>query len=184
MKFNALRNGVAVISCLLLTVLVADKFEVDEAKTFTGRYRVVDGDSLALGKTRFRLLGIDAPELSQTCTRSGQSWQCGAEAKQSLASLSSGDLDCKGRRRDKYGRQLVTCFRGELNVNRELVLRGMAVSFGDYEAEERRAREAHAGVWAGDFARPGEWRRSHKAGFEDEAPHMPSFLRQFFGGES
>ncbi|MEH6727511.1 MAG: thermonuclease family protein, partial [Hyphomicrobiales bacterium] len=49
--------------------------------------RVVDGDSLAIGQKRLRLVGIDAPELQQTCLRDGKAVQCGLMAKQHLAAL-------------------------------------------------------------------------------------------------
>ena len=35
----------------------------------TGDVRVIDGDTIAVGETRIRLEGIDAPETAQTCQR-------------------------------------------------------------------------------------------------------------------
>lgn len=37
------------------------------AQTYTGPVDVIDGDTLVMTGERFRLLGIDAPELDQTC---------------------------------------------------------------------------------------------------------------------
>lgn len=185
MKFNLLRDCVVALCFLILLLLIGLKLRDDAAATFTGHYRVVDGDSLALGKMRFRLLGIDAPELSQTCMRDGQAWACGEAAKKRLGGyFADGGIDCKGGRKDKYQRLLVTCFKQGLNINREMVRQGMAVTFGDYEAEERQARERRAGLWASDFVRPGDWRRVHKGGFADEAPETPSLLRRLFGGRN
>jgi len=47
---------------------------------------VIDGDSLRTGSEEIRLVGIDAPELRQTC-RDGQDreWSCGRAAKARLA---------------------------------------------------------------------------------------------------
>jgi endonuclease YncB( thermonuclease family) len=45
-----------------------------------------------------------------------------------------------------------------------MVRQGMAVSFGAYHAEEAQAREARAGVWAGSFERPKDYRRDERAG--------------------
>lgn len=183
MKISILRDGGVAACFLVLLFLISQKIEADALKTFTGRYRVVDGDSLALGKARFRLLGIDAPELSQICRRDGTPWNCGETAKQRLAALiGAGNIDCKGGHKDKYGRLLVTCFAGGVNVNREMVRVGMAVTFGGYEAEERKARDAHAGIWASDFIRPADWRRTNKAGV-DEEPGEPAFPWSLFGGE-
>ena len=36
----------------------------------TGKPRVVDGDTIHIGKTKIRLHGIDAPETKQECYRS------------------------------------------------------------------------------------------------------------------
>jgi endonuclease YncB( thermonuclease family) len=184
MKINILRDGGLAACFLVLMFLISQKIEADAVKTFTGRYRVVDGDSLALGKTRFRLKGIDAPELSQVCQRDGRPWNCGEAAKEHLSTfIGTGNVDCKGGRRDKYGRLLVNCFADDLNINREMVRVGMAVSFDDYEPDERKARDARAGIWASDFTRPVDWRRANKAGM-DEEPHAPSFPWNLFGGGS
>jgi endonuclease YncB( thermonuclease family) len=184
MKIKLLRDGGVAACFLVLMLLIAMKVNDDAARTFTGRYRVVDGDSLELGATRLRLLGIDAPELSQTCNRDGVPWRCGEAAKARLASfVGAGHIECRGSRKDKYERLLVTCFDKALNINSEMVRLGMAVTFGGYEMEEMRAREAHLGLWAGDFTRPIDWRRVHKAGTREE-PHVPSFLRKLLSGNN
>lgn len=50
------------------------------AQVHLGRAVAVDGDSLNMGDMRFRLLGIDALEARQACTRRGEAWACGEEA--------------------------------------------------------------------------------------------------------
>ena len=41
-----------------------------------GSPNVTDGDTIRIGETRIRLEGIDAPEMSQRCTRGdGSGWQ-------------------------------------------------------------------------------------------------------------
>jgi hypothetical protein len=48
------------------------------AETLSGIPKVVDGDTLELGKERIRLYGIDAPETKQLCKNSkGQDYACG-----------------------------------------------------------------------------------------------------------
>lgn len=184
MNFNGLRNGGVALCFLALLALIAMKIEADAAKSFTGPYRVGDGDSLARGKTRLRLLGIDAPELHQSCLRQNIAWKCGEASRQMLASLVEGKpVQCRGSREDKYKRLLVTCRNGDQNINREMIRRGMAVSYGDYEAEEKQARAERVGLWASDFAKPVDWRRSHNAGMDDEDAHVPSFFRRLFGME-
>jgi len=48
------------------------------AETIAGRASVIDGDTLEIAGKQIRLLGIDAPESSQTCTDSrGSRYRCG-----------------------------------------------------------------------------------------------------------
>ncbi|MDB5523847.1 MAG: nuclease SNase-like protein [Rhizobium sp.] len=186
MKFSVLHSGVVAVCFLALMLLIAMKVETDAARTFNGRYRVADGDSLSLGHDRLRLLGIDAPELKQTCRRDGEVWRCGEAARQTLASLVEGRaVMCKGDRKDKYQRMLVTCRDGDININRQMVRRGMAFSFGDYQRDEDAAKSAHIGLWSGKVERPSDWRRTHahSAAMEDEGPHLPSFFQRLFGGQ-
>ena len=133
-----------------------------------GAFRVLDGDSLELGTQRYRLQGIDAPEFTQTCRTDGGSWPCGREAARQLRQLINlGGTACIGGEIDKYGRLLVVCRQGETDINRQMVLEGWAVSFGNYEAEERLAHQNGRGVWAGEFERPRDWRELHGAADED-----------------
>lgn len=56
------------------------------AQTLSGPARVVDGDTLQLGRTYVRLFGIDAPEAGQTCG----DWLPGPEAAAALAAFIAG----------------------------------------------------------------------------------------------
>ena len=182
MKINLLRDIVVTACFLVLLALIAMKVKADAVETLGGHYRVVDGDSLALSDRRLRLIGIDAPELTQTCKLHATSWRCGEAAKAMLQTLvDQGPTTCKGDRKDKYGRLLVACIAKGMNINREMVRRGLAVAFGGYEREEAEARQAHIGIWAADFVRPVDWRRSHHLVKEDE-PHRLPFLDWIFGG--
>ena len=53
--------------------------------TFSGRARVVDGDTLEVGGKRIRLHGVDAPESRQSCIAAGRRWPCGERATRALA---------------------------------------------------------------------------------------------------
>lgn len=52
---------------------------------------VVDGDTIELNGTKYRLHGIDTPEAGQKCSATGGgTWRCGDAATDALTSLVSG----------------------------------------------------------------------------------------------
>ena len=123
----------------------------------------IDGDTLVMDGRRIRLRGMDAPELAQTCRRDAQVWRCGEEARAALRALiANRTVDCAPKGRDRYERVLAICGVDGTDVGAELVRRGLAVSFGAYLDEEREARAARRGVWAGPFETPQAWRRRHE----------------------
>lgn len=151
------------------------------AGPLTGRVdRVVDGDTLDLAGHRIRLVGLDAPELQQTCTAAdGGEWRCGEAARSALRTLAGdADLTCLPAGGDRYGRTLATCRAGTLDLAEALVGEGLAVASGRYGAAEAGARSAGRGLWAGRFVEPAEWRRG--AG-RDEADGVgnPSRFERF-----
>ena len=124
-----------------------------------GKPRLVDGDSFHLAGEEVRLVGIDAPEGRQNCTRDGGSWPCGEESRRKLAQLIGAQpISCKARERDQHGRLLAVCSVGSTNLNREMVASGMALAYGNYQSEESEARRSRRGLWSGEFERPRDWR--------------------------
>ncbi len=175
--------GVTLAILMLLLVIVArnDRFET---RTLGGQAVVNDGDSLTLLGERIRLRGIDAPEYSQTCTRAGQTYPCGRDARFALKRLlEAGELSCEGWERDRYDRLLAVCSAGGIDLNRRQVEQGWAISYGDYLDAERTAKAAKRGMWSGEFERPRDWRDRH--GSAGELEHNAwqaaiNWLRQLF----
>ncbi|APO67910.1 nuclease SNase-like protein [Rhizobium gallicum] len=168
--FETIRDGVTAFAMLALIWLIAAKLNDKPDTVHAGQFHAADGDSLTIGAERMRLKGIDAPELNQICERGGRRWACGREAKETLQGLVAGrDTRCGGAERDQYDRLLVVCRSGGIDLNGEMVARGMAVSYGNYEREEERARAERAGLWAGTFERPRDVRdhQHRQSGFED-----------------
>ena len=166
-----IRDGFLTAAFLGLVWLAADKLADTAEERMSGQARVVDGDTLVLGKERIRLLGIDAPERAQMCVRPAGDWACGHEASRHLARLIGDDgVICRGGSRDRYGRSLSTCTSGGEVLNARMVSDGYAVAFGGYEREQAEARRAGRGIWSGSFDLPKEWRAKH--GGMAEAPHM------------
>jgi len=149
----------------VIALLPGPRHEADASRPLGGaQVTVVDGDSLRADGKNIRLIGIDAPELRQTCRDArGRDWACGRAAKARLVALvSSGDVACTARGRDRYGRTLAVCSgRGFADLGDTLVREGHAVDFGGYFSAEQEARQARRGLWDGSFERPQDWRRSH-----------------------
>ena len=167
-----------------------------QANIITGPATVIDGDTLDMTGTRIRLLGIDAPESAQSCTREGQPWACGEEATATLREIiATGALTCTALGTDVYGRTLATCENAVFDVGREMVRRGMAVPSrdapADYEAATDIARQMKFGLWLGEFQRPDEWRAANPqamarferanstAGVERQASSRPAPERRY-----
>lgn len=134
----------------------------------SGQAMVVDGDTLEISSRRIRLFGIDAPELSQTCDRNGESWACGqASADELRAMIGNYELSCDGYETDVYGRLLAVCTVSGISLNRTMVAEGWATAFRryseDYVADEARARASQLGLWSSSFMSPEEFRMAADA---------------------
>lgn len=151
----------AVVAIALAVGLVGISLLI-RGEDISGAVRVVDGDSLELDGRRIRLKGIDAPELSQTCERRGASYRCGEVARDALRDMTrAGPASCRITGTDRYQRSLAICIVLSDDLGAALVRRGLAVSYGGYQGEEREARSRHLGLWDGTFEVPSEWRRRH-----------------------
>jgi endonuclease YncB( thermonuclease family) len=158
------------IVLLALLTLVVVRVQGIETVNWAEIAKIVDGDSLELNGERIRLEGIDAPEFDQVCLLGGKKQPCGHEAWRRLIALAgTGRLSCTGWQRDKYDRLLGVCQASGQEVNREMVRSGWAVAYGAYRAEEKEARKARLGLWAGEFQRPQDFRRMK--GDLLESPH-------------
>ena len=163
--------GVGVVAVLVKVSIGAGEARavavIPPAGELVGPVRVIDGDTIDLAGTRIRLEGIDAPETGQTCGRKWfGTWDCGNEATRVLVNLTEGRaVKCHGRSLDKYGRLLGVCYVNGLDINAEMVRRGMAWAFVKYSqsyvAVEAEARAVRAGIWQGN-AEPAWVYRQHR----------------------
>jgi len=136
---------------------------------------VKDGNTIQLGEVIYRLDGIDAPELDQTCIDDqADPWTCGVEAREQLTKLIGG----KPVRCDDLGpdnifnkRHIGLCtVEGEsTSLNQLLIRQGFALDFepsakGRFLQDEAGARDARLGLWKGCFVAPQEFRLGQKDG--------------------
>ena len=131
---------------------------------------VVDGDTVRVDGTLYRLHGVDAPEKNQVCRRNGTDWLCGQEAAAYLRKLvADRPVRCRERDRDRYGRIVAVCWAGGLELNREIVRAGLAWAYTayarDYEDAELEAQIGRRGIWAAEEAQPAwKWRAQKRRG--------------------
>jgi endonuclease YncB( thermonuclease family) len=135
-------------------------------REFVGSVRVVDGDTVSMRGRRLRLAGIDAPERAQTCTRDGKTWNCGERSSEALANwIGERILICLGSAIDKYGRPVVRCTVGGVDVAAWSTGNGWSlagpIGSTEYKQYEDQARRMRQGIWSGEFIPPWEWRAAH-----------------------
>jgi endonuclease YncB( thermonuclease family) len=127
--------------------------------------QVTDGDSLKQGGKTYRLWGIDAPELAQTCA---DGWPAGKLAATRLQALTAGrSIVCQEKDRDRYGRIVAICRASGEDLGAVLVREGLAWAFvrysSDYVGEEVKAKADRLGVHAHGCQPAWEWRAQQRA---------------------
>lgn len=169
-KTVASRLGKVLALLLVLgVVLLIERYCSVATEPFGPDARIVsiDGDSLrAANGDEYRIFGIDAPELQQSCKEAnGKSWACGRAAKVKLTKLiKGGDVACEVRDKDRYGRYVAVCSAaGVPDLGQAVVRAGYAIDLGrkfgnPYAAEQAEAEAAKRGIWRGSFERPADWR--------------------------
>lgn len=123
---------------------------------------VVDGDTIylkqaVLGTTKVRLLSIDTPETNYNGQNQGHhAYDATNYLKQLLPAGTKITLVTDTDEKDSYGRLLAHVFKGTLDVNKEMLLKGHAVTyyiwpnmkyFVEYRDAMQQARQAGLGIW-------------------------------------
>ena len=142
---------------------------IAQAADISGVPKIREGDQLQIGNHRIRLGGIAAPAVDQLCLNTkGERWTCGVAARDELIKRFGGkSWTCQTRPvTDRRGRTFARCQADGEDIQKWLVSNGWALAAvrisRDYEAEEKAAREAKAGMWQGAFIAPWDWRVRNK----------------------
>ena len=156
----AIQVGIAIMA------VIATTFAAIAGETVTGHPRIVDADTLAFGKERVRIEGIDAPETRQNCRdAAGRTYACGKAATAALRARVAGEpVTCRGDEKDRYGRLIGFCFFADgASLNGWVVRQGHALAYRKYSKRyiqaEAAAKAEGLGIWAGEFVPPWKWRR-------------------------
>lgn len=155
------------LRCLLIALLLLAPVSAFAADII-GIAKVRNGDQVTVGSSRIRLAGIDAPSIDQLCLDTkGERWTCGIAARDELAKhFGDKEWTCTPTRTDRFGRTVAKCLSGGEDVQAWMVKHGWALSFVQYsrayDADEKAARAARSGLWAGAFIAPWDWRVRNK----------------------
>ncbi len=129
---------------------------------------MADGDTITVVrgsfKEKIRFCGIDSPESKQPL---------GKESKANLQRLideANGEVQLSIIESDRYGRQVAEVFAGGKFLQQEQVKAGLAYHYAKYSGNcphrdaivtaEAIARDAHLGVWSGNYQTPWGYRKS------------------------
>ena len=146
------------------------------AEEISGIPKVVDGDTIHINNYKFRLEGIDAPEMRQQCKKESlkisfligftfyKDYSCGRVSKEKLITkINTSEIKCISSSKDRYKRYIATCFKGKTNLNQWMVRNGFAIAYSRYSKkyvpDELFAKENKLGIWQGKFIEPEKWRK-------------------------
>jgi len=138
--------------------------KVQSENFIEGKAKIIDGDTIHIGKNKIRFHGIDAPEIKQTCLINNNIWNCGLESKKALKNfILEKKVNCKIIDTDRYDRFIGVCFVNNKNINKYMVKSGWAIAYRyyslDYIDDEKKAKINKKGIWKGTFIDPYLYRK-------------------------
>ena len=159
---------------IIITLLVLLSNSI--AEEISGIPKVVDGDTVHIDNYKFRLEGIDAPEMRQKCKKESfkisffigftfyKDYSCGRVSKEKLITkIDTTEIKCISSSKDRYKRYIATCYKGKTNLNQWMVRNGFAIAYRRYSktyvSDEEFAKENKLGLWKGKFMEPEKWRK-------------------------
>ena len=159
---------------IIITLLVLLSNSI--AEEISGIPKVVDGDTVHIDNYKFRLEGIDAPEMRQQCKKESfkisffigftfyKDYSCGRISKEKLITkIDTTEIKCISSSKDRYKRYIATCYKGKTNLNQWMVRNGFAIAYRRYSKkyvpDEVFAKENKLGLWQGKFMEPEKWRK-------------------------
>ena len=142
---------------------------IAHATDITGVPKIREGDQVTIGSSRIRLAGIDAPSVDQLCLDTkGERWTCGVAARGELIKHADNKSWSCRRQPRRPPRPQCRALRGRRRGHPEMAGEERLgrcpisrVSHG-YDADEKAARDAKAGMWQGAFIAPWDWRIRNK----------------------
>ena len=161
------------IRFIIIFLIFVSKITAEE---ISGIPKIIDGDTVHIDNFKFRLEGIDAPEMKQKCKKESfkisyiigfifyKDYNCGKISKKRLiAKINGSYIKCISTSKDRYGRYIATCFKDKINLNQWMVRNGLAIAYRRYSKkyvpDEDFAKKNKLGLWQGKFVNPEKWRK-------------------------
>ena len=148
-----------------LIVIILTLVPMSSFADIIGIPRIVDGDTIHIGKTKTRLWGYDSPEQKQIYTIKGEFWKCGQAATEHLKTfIGDNPVSCVEKDRDRYGRIIAKSRVGTLDIGAKMVEVGLAIPYWKYNGKYyiqsyKEARGLGHGIHAGEFFKPWVWQK-------------------------
>jgi endonuclease YncB( thermonuclease family) len=125
--------------------------------------KVIDGDTIHIGKLKYRFSGIDTPEMKQVCKKEDKTILCGVLARDALIKkINNQPVECKMETIDRYKRIVAECFVNNESLSQYLVRNGYAFAYRRYSTkfveDEEYAKTNQLGLWSMQFEYPWDYR--------------------------
>ena len=150
-----------ILSISLFLLLLVNNLYAEE-KTLT----VIDGDTIKINNIKYRFLGIDTPEINQTCKKDEEIIYCGIIAKNKLIEKIGNQIPkCVAESTDRYNRIIAECFVKNESLSKYLVRNGYAFAYRKYSkkfiVDEDYAKKNKLGLWQMNFQYPWDYRKTN-----------------------
>ncbi|MYD78956.1 MAG: thermonuclease family protein [Gammaproteobacteria bacterium] len=145
-----------------LTLLTALFVFVYPVSTSADEVKLLADNTLKYQGDKITLADISVPQATAKCQGDGKSWPCGAKATLRLNELiKTSSLRCTIiQKTDAVS--LARCSVGEIDLGRQLVEEGWALTVGmesEYIQAEQEAKRTQSGIWRDEFSPPDTWRQ-------------------------
>ncbi len=163
---NGLTKVRIILFFLLIVLMGIFMFNIKIAtaeSAVVGVPEVVDGETVRVAGKTFRLHGIDAPDIAQTCEIRGRPYNCGRVSMTALMDLVAGvRIRCVPRSGAAGEPVEANCHATGYDLSEGMVHTGWALAMPrqgtKYARIEAKAKKARRGLWKGTFTLPWEWR--------------------------
>lgn len=145
-----------------LTLLTASFVSFYSVSTSADEVKLLVDNTLKYQGDKIVLADISVPRATTKCQSDGKSWPCGAKATLRLNELiKSSSFRCTIIQKNDAV-SLARCSVGEVDLGRQLVEEGWALTVGtetEYLQSEQEAKRNQSGIWRDEFSPPDTWRQ-------------------------